>query len=183
MRKIVLDKITGFIVKNPNEPVLIRDANGIVFYDTELLVPKVKRFNMPPGVYFVEKGFIAPTLFPREYRLAPLPKPERNKRKPFDFKIEFSHNPNKCSIIWDEKRIVFDNSFLNKPQYEVYFILYHEFGHALYETEKLADLYASNMMKLRGYNPLQIIYAQMNSLSPQQYERKEFLNKQILKTI
>lgn len=183
MRKLVLDKVTGFRVKDPTKPVLIRDSNGFVFYDTEILVPKVTYFNMPVGTYFVETGFISPSLFPRVYNLADLPLPQRDRRKPFDFKIEFGYNPNKCSIIWDEKRILFDNSFLDKPQYEVFFILFHEYGHALYETEKYADLYASNMMKIRGYNPSQIIYAQMNSLSPQQFERKKFLNEQLIKNL
>lgn len=183
MRKIVLNEVTGFKVRKPDEPILIRDSNMIMFYDTEILVPKVKYFNMPVGTYYIERGFFVPALAPREYKLARLPKPERNRRKPFDFKIEFGYNPNKCSIIWDEKRILFDNSFAEKPQYEVFFILYHEYGHALYESEHLADLYASNMMKVRGYNPLQICWAQMNSLSSAQYERKEFLNEQLIKTI
>lgn len=183
MRRLTLDKITGFRVKDPTQPILIRDGNGQIFYDTEILVPKVKYFNMPAGVYFVDRGYFTEALEPRQYELSDLPKPERRRRAPTDFKIEFGYNPNKCSVIWDEKRILFDNSFREKPQYEVFFILFHEYGHALYETEKFADLYAANMMKLRGYNPWQICMAHLNSLSSEQYERKQFINEQLLKTI
>lgn len=183
MRKIDLKSITGFRVKDVHTPIVIRDARGIMFYDTTLLVPKVQYFNMPVGIFYVESGYFVPTFSPRVYPLAKLPKPERNRRRPFDFKIEFANNPNKCSIIWDEKRIVFDNSFWDKPLPEIWFIYYHEIGHALYETEEYADLYASNMMKKRGYNPSQICYAHINSLSSANFERKQFLNKILIETL
>lgn len=183
MRRLLVPKITGFKVKNVNVPIVIRDSNGNIFYDTNPLVPKVKYFNLPAGLFFVDSGDFTEAIFPRRYKLATLPTPERSKPAPFDFKIEFGHNPNKCSIIWDEKRILFDNSFLTGPQTELFFVLYHEYGHAFYHTEKYADLYASNLMKLKGYNPSQICYAHLNSLSSNQLDRKEFVTEKLINTL
>lgn len=176
---MVLNSITGFKVKDVTKPVVIRDSRHIIFYDTEPLLPKVEYFNLPPGIYWVDTGFFSEASFPRSYPLAKLPRPERNRPKPFDFEITFESNPNKCTILWDEKVIVFDNAFLDKPLPELFFVLYHEYGHSLYETEKYADLYASNLMKVRGYNPSQICYAHLDSLSAKQIARKEFVIDQL----
>ena len=62
----------------------------------------------------------------------------------------------------------------------LYFILYHEFGHKLFKTEKFADQYAKNMMLKRGYNPLQIVSAQLWGLSSQNYDRKRYIVKHII---
>lgn len=182
-RKIVLQNVTGFRVKDVNEPILIRDTRGLIFYDTEPLVPKVKYFNLPAGTFFVERGSFREAFTPRYYPLSKLPPPQRYQTDPLTFKIEFGHNPNKCSIIWDEKRILFDSSFLERPEPEVFFILYHEYGHAFYEAEHLADLYAANMMKKKGFNPSQICYAHLDSLSPQQIDRKEFINQKLIESL
>lgn len=183
MRKLIINEVTGFRVKDDTKPIRILDARHIVFYDTIDLVQKVKYFNMPIGTYYIESGFFVAASTPRQYPMAKLPKPERSYPDPADFKFTFETNPNKCTILWDEKVIVFDTSFLDKPQPEIFFVLYHEYGHAFYKTEKFADLYATNLMKKRGYNPSQICYAHINSLSSNQQERKEFITQKILDTL
>lgn len=138
---------------------------------------------MPVGTYYIESGSFVAASEPRRYPLAILPKPERNFPDPSGFKFTFEDNPNKCTIIWEDKLIVFDKSFLDKPQPEIFFVLYHEYGHEYYSTEKYADLFATNMMKKRGYNPSQICYAHINSLSGNQIERKEYITQKILNTL
>lgn len=183
MRKLDLDKKTGFVVKDTTKPIIIRDNRGILFYTTEPLLPKVKCFNLPIGNYFVETGSFVAMEKPRKYKLASMPFPERRKKRPDDFKIIFEKNPNKCSVFWDRKTIVFDNSFKEKPLPQLFFVLYHEYGHHLYNTERYADLYASNLMKVRGYNPSQIASAHMHSLGSAQYDRKKYVTEKLIKTI
>lgn len=172
--KLRLDKITGVRVLNPYTPVLIRDKRGILFYTTEGMTPRIKVFNLPPGEY-IHYGNIALLAKPKKQKYSKLPKPERRFKPPTDYKVEFANNPSKCTIYWDQKKIVYDKSFLQKPIPYVFYILYHEFGHSLYNTEHYADLYAANMMKKRGYNTSQIGLAQLNSLSPHQMFRKKYL--------
>lgn len=180
MRKLILGIKTGFKVNDRTKPILIRDERLKTFYDTESLLPKVDYFNVPAGRYWVERGYFSETLMPRVYPLAVLPPIERMYPDPTNFSIEFDTNPNKCSIIWDEKLIVFDNSFIEKTEPEIYFVLYHEYGHQMYSTEKYADLFASNTMKIKGFNPSQIHFAQDNSLSDAQEHRKEFITEHLL---
>jgi len=152
----------------------------ILFYETESMLPKVQYFNIPAGNYWVEKGWFSETLLPRVYPLAMLPPPERVMPDPSCFSIEFGSNPHKCSIKWDEKTILFDGSFASKPEPELFFVLFHEYGHQMYETEKYADLFAANTMKQKGFNPSQIKRGQDDSLSDAQYERKEFITQKLL---
>jgi hypothetical protein len=109
MKPLNIGVKTGFIVKDVYKPIIIRDARGVLFYETESLLPKVEFFNLPAGHYFVEKGWFSETLLPRVYPLAVLPPPERQYPDPTYFDIEFGDNPNKCSILWDERVIVFDS--------------------------------------------------------------------------
>lgn len=183
MEKLTLEKKTGFKVIDPFEPVNIRDVRGVLFYSTEDLLPKVEYFNLPAGEFFVDSGHIVKADKPREYKLADLPTPERDNGSMSDFDVKFETNPHKCTVYWDTKEIVFDKAFEERPIPQVMFILFHEFGHRYYETEKLADLYASNMMKVKGYNPSQIADAQMYSLSDKQYDRKEFVIENLINTL
>ena len=183
MRKLALGIKTGFRVNDPYKPIFIRDSRLILFYDTEAILPKVRYFNIPAGNYWIEKGWFSETLLPRIYPLAILPKPQRYMPDPTNFVIEFGNNPNKCSVLWDEKIILFDNSFASKPEPEIYFILFHEYGHELYETEKYADLFAANTMKIKGFNPSQIRSAHDNSLSNYQHERKDFLTEKLIQDL
>src|SRR3972149_10578245 len=150
MIPLVLKQKAGFINVNPNQPVIIRDIRGKLFYSTEGLRP-VKSFNLPEGQYFIDQGTIQMTKFIPP-KLAKLPAPERSLKAPFDFAITFDYNPNKCTIQWRKKVIVFDNSLKDYTLPELFFILYHEYSHALYKTEKYADLHAANLMLKKGYN-------------------------------
>lgn len=183
MRRLTLGIKTGFTVNDPYKPIIIRDSRGLLFYDTESLLPKVNYFNMPAGSYWVEKGWFSETVLPRVYPLTVLPEPERVFEDPTKFEIVFDTNPHKCSIFWDEKVIVFDKSFASKTEPEIYFVLFHEYGHQLYETEKFADLFAANKMKITGFNPSQIGWAQNNSLSDSQDLRKDFLTNKLIDSI
>lgn len=176
MRRLKVNKKTGYIVKDVNVPVIIRDERGILFYSTESLLPKVQDFNLPPGVYYIDSGYFTESKEPRHYKLPRLPQRQRVfYSNPKDFAVRFANNPNKCSVNWDTKTITFDNSFKDKPLPEVDFIIYHEYGHRLYGSEEFCDLYASYCMLSIGYNPSQIGYAQIDSLSDRQNKRKEFI--------
>lgn len=178
--EITLNNKTGFINRSPISPIIIRDIRGIVFYDTSKLKKTVRTFNLPAGKYIIEKGNIKKLKKPVHYRLPLIKNSERNIKPPFDFKISFENNPNKCSIFWNEKKIIFDSSFLQAPMNQLFFILFHEYGHALYKSEDLADLCAVRLMLIRGYNPSQIGQAPLHSLSTQQYERKKLVIKKLL---
>jgi hypothetical protein len=180
MTSIIIDKKTGFMNMEPTRPVVIRDFRGKLFYSTEGL-RSVKEFNLPPGNYTVEKGNIKFRKIPVDYPLSALPKPERNLRPPFDYKIIFDNNPNKCTIKWLEKIIIFDNELKQLTLPELFFILYHEFAHAKFQSEKYADLMAGNIMLKKGYNPSQIGKAPITSLSTMQYERKKHIVKNMIK--
>jgi hypothetical protein len=181
MKQIVLNHKTGFINLIPSRPIIIRDYRGKMFYTTEKLEKPVEKFNLPAGQYTLIEGNIKPLPKPVEFKLSVMPKPERNYPNPLGFKIEFGINPNKCSIIWRKKMILFDSKLKDFTLPEIYFILYHEYGHQLYHTEKYADLFSTNMMLKKGYNDSQIGAAPINSLSGHQIERKRFITRQILK--
>jgi hypothetical protein len=179
MRQLILNKKTGFRNVTPTRPVIIRDFRHKIFYSTVGLSP-VKMFNLPIGTYFIDQGNIKKMAYPVEFKYSELPTPERKFKSPSNFSIQFGYNPNKCTIKWLEDTILFDNALRDEPLPSIYFILYHEFGHARYKTEKYADLYASNMMIKRGYNPSQIGKAPITSLSEMQYERKKHIVKRLI---
>ncbi|MFA7302011.1 MAG: hypothetical protein WC069_06895 [Candidatus Shapirobacteria bacterium] len=181
MQEITLNKKTGFRNLTPSKIVVINDFRGLPFYSTEEIGNPVKEFNLPEGKYYLVCGNIAKMVKPVKYRLAPLPIPQRNLKPPFDFNVIFSENPNKCSILWGKKVIVFDYSLKEKSLPELWFILFHEFSHARYSTEKYADLSASNLMKVKGFNPSQIGNAPITSLSSIQFERKNFIVDNLIK--
>jgi hypothetical protein len=182
MFKLRVGQKTGYEITKPEQEVVIRDSNGLLFYSTEAKTPKVKEFNLPPGEYIVDKGSFRSMPSPVNYPLMPLPGKERNRPIPTDFKIQYGNNPNKCSIIWPEKRIVFDYALQDYTRPERDFIRFHEYSHAHYFTEKYCDLKAGNYMILAGYNPIQIGMSQIDSLSGKQWQRKEFLTDMLIKT-
>jgi len=174
MHPLTVTKKTGYKIKRPETPVVIRDFRGVLFYSTETLTPKVKEFNLPPGQYFIDSGVFYEMPEPVKYRLLPLPKSERNFSSPFDFKFTFGNNPHKATINFLNRTIFMDNSFREKSLPEIYFVLFHEFAHQYFKTEKYTDVLASNYMLLRGFNPSQIGRAHIMSLSNRQLDRKKF---------
>lgn len=181
MQTLTLNKKTGFFNLNPKQDILIRDFRGKVFYDTTGLENVVK-FNLPKGKYTVQEGEITFAPSPRKYKLSVLPHKERNYPSPSNFNIKFAPNPNKCTISWNKKLITFDTSLKDEPLAVLMFMLFHEFGHKFYSTEKYADLFSANMMKKEGYNPSQIGEAQILSLSDRQLHRKHFITNNLIKT-
>ena len=179
MKGLILDKKTGFRNNQPNRPVTIRDFRGKMFYDTTGL-SKVDKFNLPAGSYFVEAGNITALPRPVFFPLIRMPKPERKLAAPLNFLVRFDDNPNKCTINWDKKYIMFDNSLLSKTIPELWFILFHEYGHSLYKSEHLADQMSANLMLQKGFNPSQIGKAPITSLSTYQLYRKKNLVKKFI---
>lgn len=170
----VLEK-TGFVVTDVTQPIVIRDARGRLFYSTESLTPKVKAFNLPGfGKYLVDSGSFKPMKTPVNFPLLWLPAPERDHPPAKDFVIKWEDNPHKCTIDFTKKEIVFDKSFLEKTLPEIYFIYYHEISHRYFKTEKWVDIMADNYMRLKGFNPSQIGYAHITTLSERQAHRKTF---------
>ena len=180
-RRLFLKDKTGFEVNDIFKPIVIRDFRGILFYSTEGMTPNVARFNLPAGEYYIDSGNFRALGRPNQVTLSTLPFPERFYPSSENFKIAFGTNPHKCTIFWKEKLILFDNAFKEKPLSYIDLILFHERGHSLYKTEKYADLYATNEMLKKGYNESQIGTAHLESLSPAQYERKEYINRRIIR--
>ena len=182
MFRLHIGQKTGFKILRPEKPVIIRDERGMLFYSTEDKVPNVSEFNLPAGNYIVDSGVIRSMFSPVNYPLLRLPRNERNRPIPKDFKIIWGKNPNKCSIIWPKKVILFDESLKDYTKPELDFIRFHEYSHANYLTEKYCDLKAANYMIKKGYNPIQIGLSQIDSLSGKQFNRKSFLVNAIVKT-
>ena len=189
-----LDKKTGFKVTNNSAPVVIKDHRGITFYDTRFLKNPVREFNLPKGRYIVKSGFFKEQMVPVNHKKFTLPPAVRDYGLPTDFEIKFGNIPDKARINWKTKTITFDHSFKKRPLPEVFFILFHEYGHAYYgvkptddlntydRMEKNCDLFAYNMMIDKGYNPSQISLSQIQSLSDLSNDRKHFLLDKYLST-
>lgn len=180
MRNLHLSKKTGFDIVDPYTPVNIRDYRGILFYTTEPLLPRVEHFNLPAGDYIVDSGSFRQRIFPNDFKKSVLPFPQRFYPSTDNFNVRFANNPNKCTVSWANKEIVFDNAFREKPLPQIDFILFHEEGHERYKTEKYADLYAANRMIDKGYNDSQIGLAPVNTLSDAAYERKDYIVNRII---
>jgi len=182
LRKLSVTKKTGFKITDPSMPVIIRDNRHILFYSTESQVPNVWYFNLPAfGTYFVESGSFTPMEKPVEYEHVEIPEIQRRFLvSPYNFKIVWGINPNKCSIMWNRKTILFDSQFKDKPLTQVFFILYHEFAHLYSKDESICDHISSNYMKEKGFNPSQISSA-LSALSDRQIVRKTELVNNLAK--
>lgn len=179
MKQFTIDKKTGFKNNAFAIPIIIRDSRGMLFYETisfnDFNKP-VRFFNLPPGTYFIESGNFTPLQNPIQYNLLTLPSKERHYPNPSHFRIVLGNNPNKCSIIWHRKLIVYDkNLFDNSTIPTIFFIYGHEKGHRFYRTEKYADLWSANYMLKLGFNPSQIGISPIASLSDGQKERKKLM--------
>lgn len=184
MRTLSVTKKTGYRIRDVNTPVIIRDWRGVLFYSTEELLPRAKEFNLPaldcPTKYIVESGMFTEREQPVNYNLIPLPDVERVFSDPSKFKILFDVNKNKCTVSWHDEVIIFDNSFKDKPLPELYFVLYHEYAHRYFKTERYVDLLATNYMLIKGFNPAQIGRAHVLSLSDRQNARKLYNIEKII---
>ena len=182
-RDLNLTQKTGFKVNNPTVPINIRDSRGILFYTTEPLLPRVSTFNLPAGKYVVDSGYFSPMSVPVKYNMLRLPlMAQRKLPDPFDFSVTFEPNKHKCTVNFIKKQIIFDTSFKERPLPEIYFILFHEFAHQYFKTEKWCDVLAANYMLVKGFNPSQISEAQIKSLSTRQYNRKCVVTKRMIES-
>lgn len=180
-----VDKKTGFKNTNRSIPIIIKDHRGIMFYDGRYLKRPPKQFNLPPGKYEVVSGQFNEMMYPVEFKKLKLPKPNRNWDFPTDFEVIFKPLKDKAQINWDRKIITMDPSFKKLPLPTVFFILFHEYGHARYggsiEDETSCDMFAHNMMIDKGFNPSQTGLSSITSLSDRQLTRKHFLLDEILR--
>lgn len=152
-------------------PVEIFDDTGAIFY---VVKPKKGKavFNLPKGTYFLKEFTRFETKKGKlyQYPMIPLPKKDRNLKRPRKFKLKFGTNPNKATVNLLNGTIFFDQDFynsLNRTQKE--FILAHELGHYFYKggsqkNEQKCDAFACNMLLSKGYNPSQIDAAQKSTL-------------------
>ena len=152
-------------------PVEIFDTTGAIFY---VVKPKKGKavFNLPKGTYYLNefKRFEIKKGKLYQYPMIPLPKKDRNLKRPRRFKLKFGTNPNKATVNLLNATIFFDQDFynsLNRTQKE--FILCHELGHYFYKggsqkNEQKCDAFACNMLLTKGYNPSQIDAAQKSTL-------------------
>lgn len=164
-------KTLFFFPEFKNKVLNIYDNRGILFYSSDFVSNFGGKFYLPKGE-FSSNHFIKQISGSLKQPKILLPKREHFYNHDFNkFKIIFGENKHKCSIFHDDKIILFDNSFLNKPKYIIDFILFHEMGHNYYETEYKADLYSVAKMLKDGYNISQIIKAPF-SMSENQEERK-----------
>ncbi len=200
MTELSLNRKTGFIIDEPNTPVIINDYRGIRFYSNENLLP-CECFNLPAGDYEIISGVFHETSKPFNFALQWLPPSEvLFAPNTSGYKVVFAPNPNKCTIFYQSGElpngdyyprhtIVFDDSFADRPLPEVMFIRYHEKGHNYFGYDKhydmktaeaLCDIYASNTMLKKGYNQSQISEAKESLSSRQQY-RKDILDAVLIK--
>lgn len=173
-----LDKKTGFVSVLP---FTIYDSTGILFYSSDFTnkIDKGGRllFNLPAGDYKYN-GVLRKLDRPVSYKLKSLPTKERRIKKG-KYIVKFGDNPNKCTIFYGPRIILFDNSFKKMPLYVRYAIYFHEMGHHFYKTEKYADLYAYNKMLKLGFNKSQIGLSVLSTLTNKKssFDRKEYIIK------
>ena len=172
MVELLVPKKSGFIAPEPR--VIVLDSNGFPFYDFVFKKPPYK-FNLPRGKFFVNqrvKMLPKPIKFP----VKPLPKREfKNRRFPKRWKVKYGNNPNKCTVNYATGTLFFDNAYKNCPRVIKDFIFCHEMGHKFYRTERYADLWATNQMLKKGYNPSQVLKAHFFALSDRSWKRKRFI--------
>ena len=128
-------------------------------------------FNLPKGDYIIEVE-VERLPSPNKFALPPLPKFERNIKRPKEVKIVFGTNPNKCSIDLERGIIICDWSIKAKGRAEQSFVIYHEFGHYFYKTESSCDKFASRKMIEEGFNPSQTVFSVNGCLSERSHKRK-----------
>jgi hypothetical protein len=167
-----VNKKTGFYCQDEN--ILIFDDKGQIFYERKS-DRKNNAFNLPKGNYRTANT-LKKLSKPVSYSFPTLPQPERNGILPKKVILRKGDNPNKCSIVRDDRRriaVIFaDHAIFNLPRREKEVIMYHELGHCFYQTESKCDLFAAYHLIKKGYNPSQLAMSIFNSLSDGAIDRK-----------
>ncbi len=176
LKRLQLDCKTGFN-NTGSSPIVILDEFYREFYNTSEMVNRISQFNLPAGEYYIMSGKFQPMASPVNYPLFSMPRLERRMpQNPENFKINYANNPNTGTIHWDNHYIVLDKSLRSQPFTVLEFIVNHEYAHRFYDkNEHACDLYATNKMLRAGYNPEQIGYAIVDTLSDGNNARKERL--------
>lgn len=159
---------TGFRSKAPLVAVYTTDFEPFYVMNKK---GEYTYFNLPKGEYIIEVE-VERLTSPNYFAVPPLPKFERNIKRPKDIKIIFGTNPNKCSIDLEKGVIICDWSIKAKGRAEQTFVIYHEFGHYFYKTESSCDKYATRRMIQEGYNPSQTVFSVNGCLSDKSHGRK-----------
>ena len=170
MKEFAVGKKTVFFSL---KPVVIYDYRGIIFYDSSFVKKFSGFFSLPRGKYKTDSEFVEKNIKFNDPSKIKLPPFERNYFHNWDeFKINFSTNPNKCTISHKDKTITYDKSFCSKPLFILYFILAHEMGHNYYTDEINADRFAVKKMLEWGFNLSQIGMSPLLALSEKNEERR-----------
>lgn len=172
--RLTLDKKSGFTTSD--KFIRINDSDGTPFYSFDRQVGHTETyFNLPKGVYTTTNDL--KEVAPRNYKLPKFPPKERHYKISKDLRVIYAPNPHKASIIFDKALIVLDNSFKTLPRAQLVHAKLHELAHHYYKTEKYCDLWAAREMLKVGYNPSQIAFAVLGTLSnkPDSLDRKEFV--------
>lgn len=148
--------------------VVVRDAHGMPFYVMEGRSPNAL-FTLPSGTYTIE-GDVVP-LRPMDPKPEPILPPPL-VAMPANVRVEYGHNPHKCSINLERGRILMDRSMLALPSFVRTFILFHEIGHYYHNDEAECDKFAADAMIAAGFNPTQVHMASRMSLSDNADHRK-----------
>lgn len=186
-KRLIVRQKTGF--RNlVGTHVVILDEEYKPFYDTRIVNNRVREFNLPPGIYYLQEGKITPRVAPLEYTLEPLPPFRRKLRHdPETFPIIYGNNEkHTASVFWDAERspfgkrcIFLDASLREMSKPRRMFIIYHECAHRYYDCssaeEAACDAYARNKMLEEGYNPSQIGEAMITTLSSNNDYRKDLM--------
>lgn len=173
MLRIVNDTKKGYITTD--NLIQIFDCNMYPFYMYDFTGFKKKIFNLPKGIFYTDNN-LQPLKRCKKFKLKNMPNKEYLFRSyPERWQIYFSHNPNKCTVNYPLGKIYLDNRYKHCARVIFDFIIFHELGHCFFATEKYADLFAANLMLLKGYNPSQTQIAPLKALSDRSTDRKKFI--------
>lgn len=187
---ITIDKVTGFICKEPS--VCVYDSKGDVFY---IMKDKLRPiyFNLPAGTYQTEANLLV--VPKRQYKLVSLPRKERNEPAPDIIRTVVKQIPNKLAVIRDTINgkqvwtIVISPAF-NRNTVSKMFGVAHEIGHKWYggfdpvtqydkyiRSECYCDHFAVNYCLRNGLNPSQLNTNEKLTLSHSDgaKKRKEYI--------
>jgi len=171
--KIVNSRPSGFYSLFP---VTVRDSRNRLFYEKSPKSGEKLVFNLPKGEFHILTPQISSRRFVDFQSKIKLPPKERNLKGVYS--VLHEEIEGNGFIDHDKKIIVLNNDLLPFKALQE-FVLQHEIGHTLYNTEWKCDIYAAKAMLAKGYNPSQIVDASDElKRSPEriEYVFNQFLN-------
>lgn len=167
MKKLVLDKITGFASRD--NVIKVTDANNRTLYYFENEAGNEITFNLIPGTWYSSNRLMQ-LRRPLRYKTPRIAKPELNRPvKPMRFRV--GDNPHKCTVDFspaDHVDIFVDHEINEQAIPFKAFVYGHEVSHFMYggkpkgdkgyfESELKCDIAACKEMLDRGFNPSQCV--------------------------